>query len=85
MSGPTDWILRYQNYLYFFMLSLAIDRRIQQTITQDSVFVIAFVRFSGIKKAELRCELVRACTVSRYEQFETSLETIEQEFGPAVC
>ena len=25
------------------------------------------------------------CTVSRYEQFETSPETIEQELRPAVC
>ena len=27
----------------------------------------------------MRRELVRGCIVSRYEQFETSLETIEQE------
>ena len=35
--------------------------------------------------AELRRELVRGCTVSRYELFETSPETIEQELRPAVC
>ena len=33
----------------------------------------------------MRRELVTGCTVSRYEQFETSLEKIEQELRPAVC
>ena len=43
--------------------------------------------FWHIKKflAKLRRELVTGCTVSRYEQFETSLETIGQELRPAVC
>ena len=31
------------------------------------------------------CELVTGCTVSRYKQFETSSEPIEQELRPAVC
>ena len=34
---------------------------------------------------ELRRELVTGCTVSRYEQFKTSPETIEKELRPAVC
>ena len=33
----------------------------------------------------MRRELVRGCTVSQYEQFETSLETIEQELQFANC
>ena len=33
----------------------------------------------------MRHELMTGCTVSRYEQFETSPETIEQELRPAVC
>ena len=35
--------------------------------------------------AEERRELVRGRTFSRYEQFETSPETIEQELRPVVC
>ena len=31
----------------------------------------------------MRRELVRGCPVSRYEQFEISPETIEQELRPA--
>ena len=30
-------------------------------------------------------QLVRGWTVSRFEQFETTPETIEQELRPAVC
>ena len=35
--------------------------------------------------AELRRVLVTGCTVSRYDQFEISPETIEQELRLAVC
>ena len=47
----------------------------------------SFGCYSSIKKcqAELRHELVTGYTVSRYEQFETSPETIAQELRPAVC
>ena len=34
---------------------------------------------------ELRCELMTGYAFSRYEQFETSPETIEQEMRPGVC
>ena len=52
----------------------------------DSAFAIVFGCFSRIKKfyPELRRELVRGSAFNRYEQFETSLETIEQELRPAV-
>ena len=47
----------------------------------------SFWVFSRVKKcyAELRCELVRGSAFIRYEQFEISPETIEQELQPAVC
>ena len=47
----------------------------------------SFGCFSRIKKflSEPRRELVTGCTVSLYEQFETSPETIEQELRAAVC
>ncbi len=47
----------------------------------------SFGCFSRIIKflGELRCELVTECAFSRYEQFETSPETIEQELRPGVC
>ena len=35
--------------------------------------------------AKLRRKLVRGWTVSRYEEFDTSPETIKQELRPAVC
>ena len=43
--------------------------------------------FFAYKKlhTELRRELVKGCTVSRYEQLETSPETIEQQLRPTVC
>ena len=34
---------------------------------------------------ELRCKLVRGRNDSRYEQFEISPKTIEQELRPVVC
>ena len=54
---------------------------------RHSVFVIAFGCFSRINncQAELRRELVRGSVLSRYEQFETSPETIDQELRTAVC
>ena len=33
----------------------------------------------------MRREVVTGCTVCRYEQFESSPETIEQELRPAIC
>ena len=33
----------------------------------------------------MRRELMTGCTVRRYDQLETSPETIEQELRPAVC
>ena len=35
--------------------------------------------------AELRRELMTGCTVRRYDQLETSTETIQQEMRPAFC
>ena len=55
--------------------------------TGDSVFAIVSVFFVYIKitfLAEQRHELVAGCVVSRYEQFDTSPETVEQELLPAV-
>ena len=49
----------------------------------DVMPVILFLQI--ICMGELRCKLVRGWTVSLYEQFETSPETIEQELRPAVC
>ena len=53
----------------------------------DSVCTIVLGFFSRRKKidAELRRELVTGCTVSGYDQLETSSETIEQELRPALC
>ena len=53
----------------------------------DSVFTIVGGGGSRIKQcwAELRRALVTGCTVRRYEQLETSPETIEQELRPVVC
>ena len=53
----------------------------------DSVSALVFGYFSLIKKllSQLRCELVRGRADSRYERFETSPETNEQELLPAVC
>ena len=49
---------------------------------RDSFWVFfAYKKFS----AEPRRVLARGCTVSRYEQFDTSPETIEQELRPAIC
>ena len=51
-----------------------------------AVFAIVLGVFRVLKKfsAELRRELMTGCAFSRYEQFETSPETIEQELRPAV-
>ena len=52
----------------------------------DSVCTIVWVFFAYKKiDAELRRELVTGCTVSGYDQSETSTETIEQELPPALC
>ena len=48
-----------------------------------------FGYFSGIQKllgrTDTRTRDVTGCVFCRYEQFETSPETIEQELRPAVC
>ena len=44
-----------------------------------------FFEYKKNYMAEARRELMRGITFSRYEQFETSPETIEQELRPAVC
>ena len=51
------------------------------------VCLMAFFGFSHIKhrQSELRCERVRERNDSRYEPFEISPETIEQELRPVVC
>ena len=54
---------------------------------RHSVFAVDFGCFSRIKncRAELRREIVRESAFSRYEQCDTSPETIEQDLRTAVC
>ena len=49
--------------------------------------MIVYGCFSRIQKmqGELRREHVTGCTVTRYEQLDTSPDMIEQELRPAVC
>ena len=53
----------------------------------NSVFAIVLGGFRVKEKilVKLRRALMTECTVNRYEQFETSPETIEQELRPAIC
>ena len=72
-------------------MSLAINRDgslVHSTAySRDDSVIANFGCFSTkmFCNAELRCELVRGRTDSRYEPFEISPETIEQELRPAVC
>ena len=83
-------VVRVNKNLESWTLSLAIDRPWPSHSTYTSArpgLRDSFWMFFAYKNcyAELRRELVTGCTVSRYEQFETSPETIEQELRPAVC
>ena len=54
-------------------------------VAGDSAFaILAFFAYKNCYAEPLR-ELETGCTVCRYEQFEISPETIEQELGPTVC
>ena len=55
-------------------------------MTEEKQHLVCLVIHNGyFSEAELRCEPVRGCKVSRFEQFETSPETTEQELRPAIC